>query len=72
MAKYESEKNNLYKFMIENPEMKKKDIAEKFIGISASKTTVYLWIEQVKENGTLKRKIAPGRPAKISTKGKTR
>lgn len=72
MAKYEPVKKELYKFMNENKEMKTIDIAARFIGPLAKKSSVYGWIKQYKDTGTLERKIASGRPAKIATKGNIR
>ena len=69
MAKYESVKKELYKFMNENKEMKTNDIANRFIGPLAKRRSVYRWIQQHRETGTLERKIATGRPTKIATKG---
>lgn len=69
MAKNESVKNKLYKFMVDNPEMRTIDIAKRFIGLLTTKPSVYRWIKQVRDTGTLKRKIATGRPAKLATKG---
>ena len=53
----------------ENKETKTIDIANRFIEPLAKKRSVYRWIQQYRETGTLERKIATGRPTKIATKG---
>jgi transposase len=72
MAKYESVKKALYKFMNENQQMETFDIAKRFIGPLAKKRTVYHWIKQYRDTGTLERKIASGPQAKIATKSNVR
>jgi transposase len=67
MAKYKSVKEALYNFMKENPELETSSIAECFIGPLAPERSVYRWIKQVKDKGTLERKISSGRPVKIAT-----
>ena len=68
MAKNETIKNKLYKYMNKNPKMETNAIFQHFVGPLVSKRTLYHWIKQVKETGTLDRKISTGRPIKIATK----
>jgi len=52
--------------------MQTNEIANRFIRPLAKKASVYRWIDQYEKTGTLKRKIASGRPVKIATKAKIR
>ena len=72
MAKYESIKNDLYKFWENNPEKQKKEIADHFIVLGYAKSTVYNWIKSLETNGSLERKISCGRPVIIASKANIR
>ena len=67
MSENEPLKKKLYDFMVLNSTMETNDFVKQFIGPLASKPS-YRWIKKIEETETYKRKIAPGRPAKIDTK----
>lgn len=68
MAKYQPMKDQLYGYMLENPDKEKKEIVEHFATIGINRRTIYRWISTIETTGTIQRKISCGRPVTIGTK----
>ena len=65
---YESLKNDLYKFVQENPSMPKNQVVARFTGIGYKKRSIYRWLSTIEQEKSLNRKKGSGRKVKIATK----
>lgn len=65
---HESLKNDLYKFVQENPVMPKSEIVARFTGSGYKRRSIYRWLSLIEQKKSLIRKKGSGRKAKIATK----
>ena len=69
MKKYLGIKSDLDKYIKMNPNLSKNAVANHFIALGYAKRSIYRWIRQIEETGTIETKKYTGRPVSIATKG---